>query len=488
MAENYIYKMYEWEVLPYDFTKGTWHCQSINMINKPIQSLSIHRNKNLSISMIANIKHDKLISKSKYQLGEIIADFEKIQIYNDFGASGTAIVTHIPNNTLTYDENGTPINKAMISIEELEVNYSDSKVLHTIEWITNLRTENNWRWSDSINMSLKGKFKKEFSSKSDTISIEREDTIGLGMSVTCLKFVFEDELIFIGETKTDAIDSKYCPGFILYQGAPSNEKMEQIRLALSYTLGRFFPSLGYSRFDEKWDIVSYKCVDPYDIEKRVYTSQTKPPLKLNRSDFDPINANIVSKSVESFCLKFHAYDLKHISWLYWHAVTSPVHVKASQFGATIETIQRNYIKINEQSFQTELLKKEEWKRIKKEFIDSIEALLPNAPDSKEPNEKRIIKNKIYNLNQTPQSEMTKRFFEVLELSLSEFEEKAFQQRNYSAHGGKGRQTGFSTTKNNRILRTLLNRILIKILNISPFYIDYYSEGYPQRNIKQPIGM
>jgi hypothetical protein len=438
--------------------------------------------------MIANIKHDKLLSKSKYQLGEIISDFEKIQIYNDFGASGTAIATHIPNNTLTYDENGTPINKAMISIEELEVNYSDSTVLHTIEWITNLRTENNWRWSDSINMSLKGKFKKEFSSKSDTISIEREDTIGLGMSVACLKFAFEDELLFIGETKTDAIDSKYCPGFILYQGAPSNEKMEQIRLALSYTLGRFFPSLGYSRFDEKWDIVSYKCVDPYDIEKRVYTSQTKPPLKLNCSDFDPINANIVSKSVELFCLKSNEYDLKHISWLYWHAVTSPVHVKASQFGATIEAIQRNYIKANEQSFQTKLLKKEEWKRIKKELIDTIEALLPNAPDSKEPNEKRIIKNKIYNLNQTPQSEMTKRFYEVLELSLSEFEEKAFQQRNYSAHGGKGPLAGFSTTKNNRILRTLLNRILIKILNMSPLYIDYYSEGYPQRNIKQPIGM
>lgn len=238
----------------------------------------------------------------------------------------------------------------------------------------------------------------------------REDTIGLGMSVACLKFAFEGELIFIGETKTDAIDSKYCPGFILYQGAPSNEKMEQIPLALSYTLGRFFPSLGYSRFDEKWDIVSYKSVDPYDIEKRVYTSRTKPPLKLNCSDFDPINASIISKSVESFCLKFNTYDLKHISWLYWHAETSPVHVKASQFGATIEAIQGNYIKANEQSFQTKLLKKEEWKKIKKEFIYAIEELFQNSSDSKEPNEKWIIKNKIYNLNQTPHSEMTKKIF------------------------------------------------------------------------------
>ena len=35
MTENYIYKMYEWEVLPYDFTKGTWHCKSINMKGYP---------------------------------------------------------------------------------------------------------------------------------------------------------------------------------------------------------------------------------------------------------------------------------------------------------------------------------------------------------------------------------------------------------------------------------------------------------------------
>lgn len=479
--------MYDWEAIAYGFAETSWRCQSIKIVDKPIRSLVIKRDQNLSLSMIAHIRHNELIKKRRYKLGEIYSDFETVQIYNEFKANGSVVVTHIANNNLTYDEDGSPINKVIIGVKELEVNYSDLPVFHTIEWITNLRAENNWYWPDSVNIRLRGNYKKEFSSKSDSISIEREDVIDYESSASCLKFYFEDEVIFVGEAQVDVINDKYSPGFILYQGCPSNEKMEKIRLALSYTFGRYLPSLGYSKFDEQWGIVSYKCIQPYDIEKRVYTSATEPPQKIYQSNYRFVEADLVSKSVESFCLRFDEYDLRHISSLYWHAANSPLHVQASQLGAAIEAIRRNYMKVNEKSFKTKLFDSERWADIQKELIQIVEMNLPDDLDGKEPREKKIIKNKIKNLNQTPHSEMAKRFFEVLALPLSDLEEEAFQERHNSAHGVKGEYGGIAAIKNNQILKALLNRVLIKILNMYPFYIDYYTAEYPQKNINQSIG-
>lgn len=36
-------------------------------------------------------------------------------------------------------------------------------------------------------------------------------------------------------------------------------------------------------------------------------------------------------------------------------------------------------------------------------------------------------------------------------------------------------------------RTLINRTILKILGYEMDYIDYYSPGYPKRNIDEPAG-
>uniref|UniRef100_Q3ARQ1 ApeA N-terminal domain-containing protein n=1 Tax=Chlorobium chlorochromatii (strain CaD3) TaxID=340177 RepID=Q3ARQ1_CHLCH len=487
MMQNYgMYKIYQWEAIPYSSHNDKWNCDQIDLINRPIESVYFHRNQDLSISMIAYIKANALNPKATYQLGELHSNFESIKIHHTSGAQGTATITHIPKNTTKFDNNGNPINESIINTLELEIKYNNLPISYTIEWITNLKSEGVWHWPNVVNTKLQGKFNMDFSSKSHTISIEKDNFLEFNNSLSCLQFSFEDELIFIGETKTDEIEKKYHPGFILYQGNPSQEKMERIRLALSFLLGRFLPSLGYTAFDEKWDIVSYKCITPYDLDGSVYNSSTMPPIKLKTINFF-INTNIVTRSVNAFYENFLKFDLKYISYLYWNAINSPAHIKASQFGATLEAIQRNYRQVHANDFQTALFKHEEWKIIQKALLDSLDKVLNSNSDNKEIDEKKIIKNKIYSLNQTPQSKLTNRFFDLIDISLSEIEENAFKQRNYSAHGIKTTQEDFSVIKNNYILMTLIHRILIKILNISQNYIDYYAIGHPSRNIKEPIG-
>jgi hypothetical protein len=487
MKKYYVYNKFEWETLSHDFSYGNWNLKKISLINKPISSFAIQRNKDLSISMIVNINHTELLSRPDCPIGTVINDFEEIEMSDGYGSNARATVTHIKDNKLSWDLNGNPINKAYLDVDQLEVNYSEEQIFYTIEWITNLRPEGCWHWPDSIELDLKCNYKKIYNSKEKKITIKSEDRLGGGLSVKCVGFSVNDYFVFMGEAKSEDLDNRYSPGFILYEGNPRSDDMEKIRLGLSYTLGRYLPSLGYSKFDKKWSIVSYKCIAPYHIEERVYSCQTKPPSKLKDTDFDPINSKIISDFVTSFYEYFDRYDLGHISWLYWHAVASPVHVQASQLGATIESIQKNYIKEHKDRFQTKLFG-DIWKSIQDEIVNIINRSLPDN-QYKNSKERCILLNKINNLNQTPQSLLTVRFFKILDLELAELETIAFKQRNFSAHGKKSKPGEFCTAiRNNDILRTLLNRVLIKILKSSSNYIDYYTTGHPQRHLRTPIGL
>lgn len=482
MKLNTCYDWFDWETLSQDFQEGLWKIEKQNIVKNPISLLSIKRDKDLSITMTLNANHPNRIP-GPHPKGSLINHFDKVEMSTEGGSTAVATVTHIKKSDLSFDSNRNFINTAELDVNELEMKYTEEQPRYTIEWITNLRPERCWLWPDSIEWNLKGSFIKRIDSKEKKITIEREDRLGLGLSSNCVGLAVNDFFIFIGETESKDIDDKFSPGFILYDGDPKPDDMEKIRLGLSFVLGRYLPSLGYSKFDRLWSLVSYKCIDPYDIDQRVYNCQTKPPHEL-KTDPYMMDNKIVSNFVTSFFNNFDRYDLRHISWLYWHAVNSPTHVKASQFGATIESLQRKYIKEHKENFQTLLIDRKEWKLLKDVFVEAINTSLVNNQND-EYDEKKILLRKIDNLNQTPQGQLTDRFFEVLGLELGNLEKNAFKYRNFSAHGT--RHDEFSKViKNNDILRTLINRVLIKILKCASYYIDYYTLGYPSRILKTPI--
>lgn len=481
MKINNCYDWFDWEPLSQDFHQDLWRIDKQNIIKHPISLISINRDKNLSITMKLLTNHPNRIPLSKpHPKGILISDFDKIQMSSEGGTTAVATVIFIKKSNKFFDSNNNLVNTAELDINELEVKYSDKESFYTIEWITNLRPERCWLWPDSIDWSLKGSYTKKIDSKEKKITIEQEDTLGHRHSSNCAGLTINDLFVFIGETESKDIDKKYNPGFILYEGNPNSDVREKVRLGLSYTLGRYLPTLGYSKFDKTWSLVSYKCICPYDIDQRVYNCQTKPPFDLKIDPYK-MNNKIVSNFVTSFFNNFDKYDLRHISSLYWNALNSTTHVKASQLGATLESLQRKYIKKHEENFQTRLIVRKEWQLLRKKLIETIESSLSNKLNG----ESDILLRKIDNLNQTPQSHLTDRFFEILGLELGDIEKDAFRYRNFSAHGKRPEEFG-DLIKNNDVLRTLVNRVLIKILNCSSQYIDYYTVGHPSRVLKSPI--
>ena len=64
---------------------------------------------------------------------------------------------------------------------------------------------------------------------------------------------------------------------------------------------------------------------------------------------------------------------------------------------------------------------------------------------------------------------------MLQIELTELESKTWKQRNIPAHG-KRVENNIEYIRGVKILRTLFNRLILKISSASEYYFDYYSLG------------
>ena len=68
-----------------------------------------------------------------------------------------------------------------------------------------------------------------------------------------------------------------------------------------------------------------------------------------------------------------------------------------------------------------------------------------------------------------------KLFDLLQIELTELESKTWKQRNIPAHG-KRVENNIEYIRGVKILRTLFNRLILKISSASEYYFDYYSLG------------
>lgn len=78
------------------------------------------------------------------------------------------------------------------------------------------------------------------------------------------------------------------------------------------------------------------------------------------------------------------------------------------------------------------------------------------------------------------------FMQEIGLSLSKGELETLQARNFSAHGGKPAEIREALGRA-RSYRTILNRVLLTLVNHGDSYADYSTAGFPQRPLAEPSG-
>jgi hypothetical protein len=170
--------------------------------------------------------------------------------------------------------------------------------------------------------------------------------------------------------------------------------------------------------------------------------------------------------------------LMKIFWLYWHAVYAPAHALPAQLGAAIEDVIRKSVdKIGRYS---KMLDVEDWESL----LSAIRDWMSRAELTE--NVRSIMEGKLSgSLNSAPPTLVIRRLFDQLSLSLSEVETKAWRHRNLAAHGHSDGDP-IQIILMGKVLRVLFHRLIAAVTKCSSQYIDYYSMGFPVRNLTEGV--
>jgi hypothetical protein len=476
--------MIGWESFAEILSDGSFSIDNAGPLHSPIQSFKIYRDDNLQICLETVCEATASTNRPEHPPGTVTYNENFLEIVRSLGmararANGVSPLTFLIKNGSILTEKST-ISRILLTLRE------DAEGRYTLDWLTNIY-DGFYLWPDLSELDVTETSEQVL--KSGDVSIKATDkNTSRSVSRNCIFVIVGNCQLFLGTAQDAVIDSSFMPGYILYKGVPTEEERKKIRLSLSFAFGRPFVYMGHSIFTEDWKLISSQALSPYTIDGKVFKFPTLPPAPLSQQSRNEIGSQQFSDLANAFYHCFDAYDLEHVSWLYWHSVASPAYMAALSFGATFEAIQQAYIKSKGDAFETRLLEKTVWSsvsdKVKKVIRDN--SITENSDtDSK----KRIdiIINKIDNLNQTPQSELTKRFLDSLHIRLSEKEQNAWIQRNKAAHGSKTDADDYiKLIKDTKLLRVLCNRVLLAITGASSQYIDYYSINFPVKNLQEAV--
>lgn len=266
---------------------------------------------------------------------------------------------------------------------------------------------------------------------------------------------------------------------IIYERIQSEEVRAKIRDCISFCLGKQLHYHGYLVLDSRYRYVEFSYKSNFSkVRKDSYHALMPTPLGRAQQE---LGSNETNRLVNALYDNYEKYNLKHVFWAYWHALDAPIHIAGVHFGACIESFISSYISQSSEDFPKKFIQKEKWKTFREAVLKAAESLDIQEKDLS------ILVNKINNLNQTPQSVSTERFFGKLGIRLSTLETSAWKERNNAAHGKSVDEDSFDIQiRNVKILKCLLHRMLLIATDGSDYYYDYYSYNFPIRYLTDSI--
>jgi hypothetical protein len=255
-----------------------------------------------------------------------------------------------------------------------------------------------------------------------------------------------------------------------------------VRTALSFCLGTYLVYLGNSQFDENHQLITTSATSAYTLGGSAFDIVPFPPAPLGTRFVNELDQSTLSPMLNAVFEHFDELDLKQLSWSYWHAVSAPVHMAAANFGAAIEQLQRSYMEGHPDARETSIVGDQTaWAAIRSAVRQIVDQTAIAEPA------KQLLLRKVDNLNQLPAGTASERFLENIDLTLGQTEQNAWKRRNISAHGGTvSEENLIATIRDTQILRTILNRMVLKLSSASTQYNDYYTIGHPVRSLAEPL--
>ena len=245
---------------------------------------------------------------------------------------------------------------------------------------------------------------------------------------------------------------------------PTDEDLNEIVNILNFIFGLTFIYIGNTKYNCKSSPISDCYISTFrkDIEQVLNEAQL-PVIPLRLNDFHVLNIN-TTELINSILFKVSEnttyYLIKNFAFINY-ARTQPAEVKIQPLAATFDNICNQYFSKRENTIIS--------KEIFEEFKTDIDKKIDELDVSEE--QRGILKSKTSQINNQSINQRNKLIFEELGLKLSNLEQKALKARNSSVHGSLDSKKINELILLSKCYFTLINRLLLKILNI-PLYIDY----------------
>ena len=270
-----------------------------------------------------------------------------------------------------------------------------------------------------------------------------------------------------------------------FKSIPDLETREAVSEIVGFVLGTHILKVGETHFDANNKIFKRIATNPWgDNVISKSKSNSVPPVSFkNYFDYGKIE-RVLNKLVPIYIDKRKELGLSDVLWKYWISKELAIGTNLPILSSSLESLAENYIDAN--SLIVTYTKEQ-----KSEYRSLIE-------DDKKSISEKIIKydfnNRVMNSIENPFDigigPKLKLFFNHLSITFTNqsVENQALRARNKMVHS-----TIDSSDESiklyiglTRAYQTLVNRVILKILKFDEKYVDYYSEGFPEKNIDENI--
>ncbi len=408
-------------------------------------------------------------------LGTIYRNESQILLQSHLGQISLHSVHHSNSNTSISRHSTTT---DTFSIEKMcFMSSSDRLPEYTVEHVANL--PDHYIWPDSNNFSSKTQNLMKFGAIPD-LEIS-SGASSKSASYNCIHIKINDEDVIIGKEK-DAKNVKNS-GYIFFRGHPPEQFRRLIRDALSFAFGFQIIYFGYTSLTFTGSIIALEAITPHTMGGRAWQSSGSPPAPITSMDgrSNQLDKLLVQRIVQGFVSNSSKYNIANIPWRLWYAEAAAYFMKPAYYGALIEGIQKAYLDDNTNNIDRTIIKKASFKKHKR-FIEKYIKKVCNCE-----HEIKLFTDKLNNSNVAPQKILASRFFSHLGLSLGNLENNAWNKRNDAAHGNSiADDDVINYMRDTKILRIILNRVILHLTDASEFYVDEYTIGHAVRRLSDQI--
>lgn len=242
---------------------------------------------------------------------------------------------------------------------------------------------------------------------------------------------------------------------------------------ISFIFGTHLQKIGASEFDKENKILSYESQNPWKRNFKKGRNINPVPLK-NGSDRDILELQ-VNRLLPNFIKLYEKISLSDCLWSLWIGSELPVGSNLPIIASGFEVLINSYLETNNLIKKYTKTEKRDYQNVIRKELESLQEKLSSydfAP---------FVLNKIKNPYNLGIGEKFKVFFNsiALDFDKNSIENKALKARNLMTHGTLSFETEEKireTAKISDAYITLVNRVILKLLDYNWYYIDYSKEG------------